>query len=174
MSILRSEEMHLLKLVMSKDQEYPIIDIIGQNEMAHFVNVNEEEQLYKLPYMDMLRRCEEAERHMVFILKQCGAHGIKMERAASVTELTELTQAYSEEKRVAVQKLFDVVEKDVKSTEKFITEQMDGARQMKEESNHLIEYFTVLKKAAAMIFSGEFGEARPAFDGSHAHELAED
>ena len=42
MSIFRSEDMNLLKLVMSKDQEYPIIDRIGQLQMAHFVDVNEE------------------------------------------------------------------------------------------------------------------------------------
>lgn len=29
MSIFRSEDMNLLKLVMSKDQEYSIIDLIG-------------------------------------------------------------------------------------------------------------------------------------------------
>ena len=40
MSIFRSEDMNLLKLVMSKDQEYPIIDLIGQQEIAHFINVN--------------------------------------------------------------------------------------------------------------------------------------
>ena len=63
--------MNLLKLVMSKDQEYSIIDVIGQLEIAHFVDVNEEEEVFKLPYVDMLRRCEEAERKMLFVIKQC-------------------------------------------------------------------------------------------------------
>lgn len=39
---------------------------------------------------------------------------------------------------------------------------------MKEEANHLIEYHTVLKKAAMMIFGGEFGEEkRLSIDSSH-------
>ena len=42
MSIFRSEDMHLLKLIMSKDQEYNIINLLGQSKMAHFVDVNEE------------------------------------------------------------------------------------------------------------------------------------
>ena len=68
MSIMRSEDMNLLKLVMSKDQEYSIIDHIGQLEMAHFIDINVEEEVYTLPYMDMLRRCEEAERRIVAII----------------------------------------------------------------------------------------------------------
>ena len=54
MSIFRSEDMNLLKLIMSKDQEYPIIDVIGQLEMAHFVNVNESEEIFTLPYSTMI------------------------------------------------------------------------------------------------------------------------
>lgn len=69
MSILRSEDMHLLKLIMSKDQEYSIINLIGQGRMAHFIDVNEEQEVYKLPYVDMLRRCEEAEKKMQFVIK---------------------------------------------------------------------------------------------------------
>ena len=38
------------------------------------------------------------------------------------------------------------------NTETFINEQNDRARQMREEMNHLIEYFTVLKKAGQIIF----------------------
>ena len=69
MSILRSEDMHLLKLIMSKDQEYNIINLIGLQDMAHFIDVNEEQEVYKLPYVDMVRRCEEAEKKMLFIVK---------------------------------------------------------------------------------------------------------
>lgn len=69
MSIFRSEDMNLLKLIMSKDQEYPIIDVIGQLEMAHFVNVNESEEIFTLPYSTMIQRCEEAERKMLFVIK---------------------------------------------------------------------------------------------------------
>ena len=37
--------------------------------MAHFVDVNGEEEVYMLPYVDMLRRCEESERKMLFVHK---------------------------------------------------------------------------------------------------------
>lgn len=48
-----------------------------------------------------------------------------------------------------------MIERDITNTESFIKEQNDRARQMKEEMNHLIEYYTVLKKTAQMIFNEE-------------------
>ena len=120
MSIFRSEDMHLLKLVMSKDQEYPIIDLIGQNQMAHFIDVNEEEEVYNLPYVDMLRRCEEAEKKMLFVQKQCETHDIVLKKVRAVDQLTELTQAFAEEKKTAIHGCLDIIEKDVSNMETFI------------------------------------------------------
>ena len=99
MSILRSEDMNLLKLVMSKDQEYPIVDVIGQLEMAHFVNVNENEEVFTLPYSQMIQRCEEAERKMLFVIKQCEKHAIPLERVRTVSMLTEIIKSESEERK---------------------------------------------------------------------------
>lgn len=42
--------------------------------MAHFVDVNGDEEVFLLPYVDMLRRCEESERKMLFVHKQCDIH----------------------------------------------------------------------------------------------------
>ena len=144
--------MHLLKLIMSKDQEYPIIDIIGQQQMAHFVDVNGDEEVFLLPYVDMLRRCEESERKMLFVHKQCDIHQIPLKKARTVEQLTEITQAFAEDRKTSVQGLFDVIDREVNNMDNFINEQSDNARQMREEMNHLIEYYTVLKRAGEMIF----------------------
>lgn len=80
--------MNLLKLIMTKDQEYAIVDSIGQLEIAHFVNVNEKEEVSKLPYSMMMSRCEEVERKMLYVLDQCEKHGIKLERVKAVETLT--------------------------------------------------------------------------------------
>ena len=55
----------------------------------------------------------------------------------------------------AVQGLFEKIEKEAIEQETFIEEQNEMARKMKDEMNHLIEYFTVLKKSAEMIFGEE-------------------
>ena len=45
-----------------------------------------------------------------------------------------------------------MVEKEVINMEHFISEQNDRARQIKDKMNHLIEYYTVLKRAGQLIF----------------------
>ena len=89
--------MNLLKLVMSKDQEYAILDRLGQLEIAHFIDINVEEEVYTLPYMEMLRRCEETERRLLTILAQCKSHDIPLAKVTTVEELTELTDGFAEE-----------------------------------------------------------------------------
>ena len=144
---MRSEDMNLYKLIMSKDQEYFITDIIGQCEMAHYININEEEQAFKLPYAEMVRRCDESERQVSFILQQCQNYNIELSPVESVSMLSEVAKELAKERQVSVETLFNSIERDVGEIDNFIKQQTEGSRQMKEESNHLIEYYTVLKKA---------------------------
>ena len=120
--------------------------------MAHFVDVNGDQEVYTLPYVDMLRRCEESERKMLFVLKQCEMHQIPLKKLRAVEQLTELTHAYAEDRKTSVQGLFDVIDREVGNMDSFINEQSEQARQMREEMNHLIEYYTVLRRSGQMIF----------------------
>lgn len=58
--------------------------------------------------------------------------------------------------------MFDKIQHEVDGIESFIKQQNNNAKAMKEESNHLIEYYTVIKKAGKMIF-GETAVNRPSF-----------
>ena len=40
MSLFRSEDMYLYKLVFSKDHEYPIVNLLGQKGLVHFIDLN--------------------------------------------------------------------------------------------------------------------------------------
>ena len=52
--------------------------------MAHFVDVNGDQEVYTLPYVDMLRRCEEAEKKMLYVHKQCETHHITLKKVRTV------------------------------------------------------------------------------------------
>lgn len=62
-------------------------------EKVHFIDVNEEQEVFKLPYVDMIRRCEETEKRVLFMIKQCERHKIVLDKARSVPQLTELIKA---------------------------------------------------------------------------------
>jgi len=60
------------------------VDLIGQYEMAHFVDVNEEQEVYTRAYMDMLRRCDQAERKILFVINQCELYNLPMKKCKTV------------------------------------------------------------------------------------------
>jgi len=78
MSIFRSEDMNLFKMVMSKDQEYSITSIIGEQDMGHFVDMNKDEEVFRLPYIDALQRVEATERKAIKIINECEKYNIKL------------------------------------------------------------------------------------------------
>ena len=65
MGILRSEDMFLYKFVLSKDNVWEIIHNMGKIESVHFIDMNRSESSFKLPYTDMIKRCEETERRLM-------------------------------------------------------------------------------------------------------------
>lgn len=64
---LRSETMYLYQFVMSKDNEYQVCHYLGLRNMAHFIDMNPQVQVFELPYISMTKRCEESERRMIFL-----------------------------------------------------------------------------------------------------------
>ena len=68
MSLFRSEDMFLYKLVFSKDHEYPILNLLGQKGLVHFIDLNSNEQVFLLPYMAQVKRCEEATKKNDYII----------------------------------------------------------------------------------------------------------
>jgi len=54
--------MYLLKLAFPKDHAWEIVNDLGQESLLHFLDMNKEEQPFKLPYTEMIKRCEEVER----------------------------------------------------------------------------------------------------------------
>ena len=65
MGFLRSEDMYLFKFIVTKDNAYEAIRLLGKAKAAHFLNMNKHEQAFKLPYTEVIKRCEEAERRIV-------------------------------------------------------------------------------------------------------------
>jgi hypothetical protein len=65
MGFLRSEDMHLYKFLLTKDNAYQTMRALGKANAVHFLDMNKSEQAFKLPYTDLVKRCEEAERRIM-------------------------------------------------------------------------------------------------------------
>ena len=66
MGFLRSDDMYLYKFVLPKDTAWQSIKALGNTNAVHIIDMNRNEQSYKLPYTDMVKRCEESERRLMY------------------------------------------------------------------------------------------------------------
>ena len=65
MGFFRSEDMYLYKFLVAKDNAYEAIRNLGLINAVHFLNMNKQEQTFKLPYTEIIKRCEEAEKRLL-------------------------------------------------------------------------------------------------------------
>lgn len=65
MGILRSEDMYLYKFAVTKDNAWQVVEILGKINSSHIIDMNKKQQVYKLQYTDMIKRCEETERKLL-------------------------------------------------------------------------------------------------------------
>ncbi len=64
MGFLRSEDMYLYKFVVTKDYAWRVVHDFGRIHAVHFLDMNKNDQVIKLTYTDMIKRCEETERRL--------------------------------------------------------------------------------------------------------------
>lgn len=57
--------MTLYQIAIPKDDAWDVMNQIGNLNLAHFIDLNKEEQPFNLPYANQIKRCEETERRIM-------------------------------------------------------------------------------------------------------------
>ena len=96
---------------------------LGSLECFHLIDLNRNEQPYHLPYTSIIKRIEDTERRIEYLLAECRKHHIQMQEAKSVDHFHRLMDAVSKAKRKALPVLFDDIESDVADKERFMLSQ---------------------------------------------------
>ena len=100
---LRSEDMYLYQFVMSKDEEYKVSDYLGQRNIVHFIDLNPDEHHFKLSYINIIKRCEEAERRVTALIEICKQYRIPLTPCESIPQLDTLTSNIAEQRQMVSQ-----------------------------------------------------------------------
>ena len=103
-SFYRSDDMHLYRMSFSKDQEWEIVNVLGQRQMSHMLNLNAEEQVFNLPYISWIKRCEDSERRIRFLKSQCNLHKIDLVRVKSIESLENLANFIAQDRKLVSSK----------------------------------------------------------------------
>lgn len=86
---------------MTKDNEYKVCSYLGLRKIAHFIDMNPADvKIFDLPYIGVIKKCEEAERRLAYLTSKCAEYQIELTPCASVSELTTITQRIAQSKHM--------------------------------------------------------------------------
>lgn len=143
--------MELYRVTIPKDDAWKVVETLGNLDVAHFIDMNKNEQPFNLPYASRIKMCDEAERRLAFLLSKCKEYHIKITKPDSVKAFTENISSVGNEKKKAMHLLFDTIDQEVQEKEKFVANQSRQISEMKTELNKLRDYQQVLTFVMTML-----------------------
>jgi len=81
---------------MSKDDEYKVSDVLGRRNIVHFIDLNPEMHKFKLSYIEMIKRCEECERRVIYLTEICQQYRITLTPCDSISQLDNIVGMIAE------------------------------------------------------------------------------
>lgn len=151
MGLFRSEDMSLYEISIPKDNAWEIMNSLGRLDAMHFLDLNMTEQPFNLTFANLVKRCDDTLRRISFIKDECVRLGVKITPPKSSKAFLENIAAIHRSRKKSASLYFEDIEGQLKEKEKFVAQQIDILRKMYEDLNKLIEYKTVLSKAASVI-----------------------
>ena len=116
-SLSRSEAMELYRLTIPKDDAWRVIESLGNLDLAHFIDLNRNENAFNLPYATRVKLCDETERRIQYLIQKCRDNRIKINKPQNVEAFTKNIATIEAEKKKAMHLLFDAIEQDVQNDE---------------------------------------------------------
>lgn len=176
MGLFRSEDMSLYEISIPKDNAWDIMNVLGKLNAIHFVELNTHEQPFNLTFVNWVKRCDDTLRRISFIKEECKRQGLDLKKPKDAATYLENLESIYRNRKKSCSLYFEEIEKEVTKKEAFVAEQIDILRKMHEDLNQLIQYKTVLSKAASIIGGGKLmGDKSLSMsfasqDGSDVHE----
>lgn len=144
--------MALFQITIPKDDIWRVIEAIGQINLAHFLDMNKTVQnATELKYTLQIKRCDETERKILYLLNKCKEYKIFIRKPASVDVFRNNINAIESEKKKGRDLLFDAIEEEVNKNEAFIKEQIQAICDMQEGITKLEDYQKVISFIREMV-----------------------
>lgn len=155
MGLFRSEDMSLYEISIPKDNAWDIMNTLGNLDALHFIDLNTQEQPFNLTFAGWVKRCDDALRKISLIKEECGRLNVDLKKPRDASSFLENIQAVYRNRKRSCSLYFEEIEAEINKKETFVSQQIDILKKMHEDLNHLIQYKTVLSKAASVIGGGK-------------------
>lgn len=165
MGIFRSEDMTLFQIRVPKDDAWDVMNQLGVLDVAHFINLNKGEQPFNLPYANQIKRCEETERRLLYILGQCKGLGVPVNKPRDIESFLACLNDIRTARKRAANLLFEAIENDVIEQERFVIEQTEKIKEIDDNFNTMCEYEKVLRNVGIIMNSIRGGNVNASMHG---------
>lgn len=93
-----------------------------------------------MPYAQQIKKCEEAERKLAYILQRCKNLKVDTKKPKDINTFLQCMSALKKDVGTADSMLFEAVEKDIAEKEKFVTTQTESLKELEYNYNTLQDF----------------------------------
>lgn len=129
--------MVLYRLAIPRDDAWKVVETLGDMGLAHFINMNAQEQAYNLPYAPRVAVCEETDRRIDNLLNMCKTMKVPMVPPQSEQAFKDKVTEVEREMQTSVNLLFDKVESESLKADTFVTGQSKAIAEIQTALNIL-------------------------------------
>lgn len=146
--------MQLYEIAIPKDNAWDIMNELGNLSCMHFVDLNKNEQVFNLTYAPTIKRCEDADRKITYLMGECKKFGVKIRQPDDIKSFLSTITTLITQKKKAANLFFEEIESDVDHKAKYIEEHTMKMKSLHDECNNLRENIQVLQDARSYIIGG--------------------
>ena len=143
--------MELYRVTIPKDDAWKVVEALGKQDVAHFIDLNKAEQPFSLPYAQRIKLCDDIEKKVHFLISKCNEYRIKMYKPKTGEVFVKKIAQLGEEKKKAPHLLFDAVESNVTDKEEFVQRMCKQITDMQADVNKMDDYREVLNFVKGML-----------------------
>ena len=143
--------MRLFELKVPKDNAWEIMNELGKLNSLHLIDLNKDEQVFNRTFANTIRRCDEAERRIKYIVKECENYGVNVQKPKKVEDFLDRLDEVLQARGKAPSTLFEEYEQVLHEKEEFLQQQTKYYKETHDNLNYLQEYKHALGKAREII-----------------------
>ena len=164
MSLFRSEDMNLCKLIVTKDNAFEVIEALGMIDEVFIVNLNPDEQPQKLTYSREVSKWNEIVSKIDFIMSEWVKYSVNINKVKTFKEFVQMKEFLQKSLKLSKLTILDYLNKEIKSKNDFLKEQTERIENMCQDYDDLIEYHKVIEATHKMLEWDQFKGMRSRLD----------
>ena len=143
--------MKLYQITVPKDDSQTVMNELGDLGKVQFLDLNVNESPLNLPFTADIRKIEESERKLQYLLEQCRKVNVDAKPPETIEGFLKQLKNISENKRKALNLLNDEIQQDIAAQEEFVRQQNEQIKQAEASLESQSDCLKVLEVAQRML-----------------------